>query len=379
MPAEVHEEQLYPLEMLVCLRCWQVQIGEFPNQEALFADHPYVTGINVPVVRHFEQLVPHLIGKLKLASNDLALDVGCNDGSLLHVFKTHGLRVLGVDPSRRVGNLAADRGITVCRAFWNGATGKALAMLGLTPKIITATAVFYHVPNLHDFLVGLKEVMNENTVFVVQGVSLTSLLEKNEFDHFYHEHSCIHSATSLRTLLARHGLKMFDIEFSEIHGGSFIIYVDDQTSARIPSSAVEAALRSELNAGLCAIKTYHNFARRVQNNVSDLIALLHRLKQAGKTVYGLGAPVKGSTLLNYAGIGPDLVKLVTEVNSFKIGRLTPGTHIPIVDERELDRQPDYYLVLCWNFAEFLREKYAPFLQAGGRFIVPVPKVEIIQS
>lgn len=375
--SEVADEPKFPLSMMVCEDCWQVQIGEFPSPEFMFANHPYITGVNTPVVRHFRQLAPRIVAKLGLSRNDLVIDVGCNDGTLLACFADCGLRALGVDPGLRTGELARERGITVFRQFWSSETGRSLRQLGLQPEVITATAVFYHVPDLHDFIDGLTEVMGPESCFVVQGVNLRDLIEKNEFDHFYHEHSCIHSIGSLTRLFARHGLRIQDMEMSPIHGGSFILYVRRQESAMATTPAVLAALAADEAAGLYRRATYDAFAARVRANVEELRALLRDLVEQGKTVYALGAPVKGSTLLNYAGIGPELVPFATEVNQFKIGRVTPGTHIPVVDELSLETPPDYYLVLSWNFVDYLRDKYDAYLRAGGRFIVPVPEVRVL--
>lgn len=374
---ETADEPYFPLSMLVCEECWQVQIAEFPSPEFMFSNHPYITGVNAPVVKHFRSLAPQVVEKLGLKQNDLVIDIGCNDGSLLRCFADNGMRVLGVDPGKRTGELARDQGITVFRQFWCHETGKSLKQLGVRPNVITATAVFYHVPDLHDFVAGLTEVMDENSVFVVQGVNLRDLIEKNEFDHFYHEHSCIHSIAPLQRLFGAHGLRIQDIEMSPIHGGSFILYVRRQESPVPTTEAVAEQLALDSAAGLSTRQTYDAFAKRVRQNKSDLVELLNRLKSEGATVYALGAPVKGSTLLNYANIGPSLVPYATEVNQFKIGRVTPGTHIPVVSEQQVGGPPDYYLVLAWNFADYLREKFDDYLKAGGRFIVTVPDVQIL--
>ncbi len=374
---ETISEPFFPLTMMVCEECWQVQISEFPSPEFMFSNHPYVSGVNAPVVRHFNELAPRVVEKVGLKPNDLVIDIGCNDGSLLKAFQHQGMRVLGVDPGRRTGELARQQGITVFRQFWCHETGRSFKQLSIVPDVITATAVFYHVPDLHDFVAGLTEVMGPETVFVVQGVNLRNLIEGNQFDHFYHEHSCIHSMAPLQRLFAGHGLRIQDVEMSPIHGGSFILYVRREESTVATTPAVAAAVAMDEAAGLNRRQTYDDFAARVRKNRDDLVALLKKLKSECKTVYALGAPVKGSTLLNYAGIGPDLVPFATEVNEFKIGRVTPGTHIPVVDERALDPTPDYYLVLAWNFADYLREKYHDYLVAGGRFIVPVPDVQVV--
>jgi len=376
-PSEVGHEPYFPLSMLVCEECWQVQISEFPSPEFMFSNHPYITGVNAPVTRHFQQLAPHVVRKLGLKPNDLVIDIGCNDGSLLKCFASEGMRTLGVDPGKRTGELAREQGITVFSQFWKDETGKSLKQLGVRPNLITATAVFYHVPDLHNFVAGLTEVMDPESCFVVQGVNLRDLIQKNEFDHFYHEHSCIHSVGPLMRLFAAHGLRIQDIEMSPIHGGSFILYVRRNESEVPTTEAVKAALDADEKAGLNSRSTYDAFAIRAKHNRDVLIALLSHLRTEGKSVYALGAPVKGSTLLNYCDIGPDLVSCATEVNQFKIGRVTPGTHIPVVDERSLETVPDYYLVLSWNFADYLREKFNDYLVGGGRFIVPVPEVHVL--
>lgn len=377
MPDELADEPFFDLSMLVCEDCWQVQISEFPSPEFMFSNHPYVSGVNAPVVKHFRELAPHVVRKVGLKPNDLVIDIGCNDGSLLAAFAAEGMRVLGVDPGKRTGELARERGITVFRQFWCHETGQSLRQLSVAPNVITATAVFYHVPDLHNFVRGLGEVMQQETVFVVQGVNLRNLIAGNQFDHFYHEHSCIHSIKPLMRLFEAHGLRIQDIEMSPIHGGSFVLYVRRNESVVATTPAVADAQAADEAEGLYRRETYDAFAARVKRNRDDLLALLKKLRADGKSVYALGAPVKGSTLLNYAGIGPDLVTYATEVNEFKIGRVTPGTHIPVIDECTLPAKPDYYLVLAWNFADYLREKYYDYLAGGGRFIVPVPDVQVV--
>lgn len=376
-PDACEGEPLFPISMLVCERCWQVQIAEFPSQEFLFADHPYISGANVPIVEHFEQLAGRLVDRLKLAPGALVFDIGCNDGTLLRAFGRRGMRTLGFDPGGRTGELAREQGTLVCRTFWNHDTGRAVRQLGLAPDLITATAVFYHLPDLHDFIEGLREVMTEDTVFVIQCVNLLDLIQRNQFDHFYHEHSCIHAISPLRRLFAEHGMRLFDVEFIEIHGGSFLAYVGLDANPLPTAESVDRAVEAEREAGLQQLDTYRAFAARCRRNADALVALLRRIRERGERVFALGAPVKGNTLLNFCRVGPDLVERATEVNPFKIGRVTPGTHIPIVDERTLGEQPDYYLILSWNFLDFLVGKYKRFLLEGGRFIVPVPDVRVL--
>lgn len=374
---DLDREQMFSCAMLVCTDCWQVQLGEFPPVGDMFTDHPYITGLNQPVVSHFEQLAHHIVQKFAIPPNSLVLDIGANDGTLLSKFRDCRMRVLGIDPSKRTSQLARAAGVTVAEAFWNRESAEAIKHLGIYPDLITATAVFYHVEDIHSFVQGLELVMGENTVFCAQCVYLKDLVDKVQFDHFYHEHTLIHAISPLRDLFSRYGLRLLDVDFYPIHGGSFVLYVGREES-RFPSTrAIADAIVEEKRVGLDQLQTYLNFTKRVEQNKQDLLSLLAGIKQAGKRVFGLGAPLKGSTLLNYYGIGPDLVACLTEVNPHKIGRYTPGTHIPIVYENAIDDQPDYYLLLSWNFLEFFVEKYAAYLNSGGKFIVPHPTVNVI--
>jgi len=376
-PDELENEPRFPFAMAVCTDCWQVQIEEFPPVEFMFTNHPYITGVNMPVLSHFDRLVEDTLRKFPLRPNSLVLDIGANDGTLLKRFQQAGMRVLGIDPGKRTGELARAAGFTVCEAFWDESAASAFGRLGLLPDLITATAVFYHVADIHSFVRGLAALLPPHAVFLTQCVYLKDVIEKLQFDHFYHEHTMIHAIEPLRRLFEEHGLRMLDVEHYDVHGGSFVLYVGRQEGPHATSESIDRVIAAERAAGLRRIGTYHDFARRVAANRDELVALLSDLRRQGKRIYALGAPLKGSTLLNYCGIGPDVAELATEVNRFKIGRFTPGTHIPIVYEESIRAQPDYYLVLSWNFLDFFVDKYADYLQKGGKFIVPHPTVRVV--
>jgi SAM-dependent methyltransferase len=374
---ELGTEPVFPFSMAVCTTCWQVQIEEFPSVEFMFGNHPYITGINMPIVEHFDRLVAGALQRYPLRQNSLVIDIGANDGTLLTKFRAAGMRVLGVDPGRRTGELARQNGITLCETFWDEASAAAVKLLNLKPDLITGTAVFYHVADIHSFIRGLAEVMGPNTVFLTQCVYLKDVIDKRQFDHFYHEHTMIHALAPLRRLFEEYKLRLLHVDFYDVHGGSFVLSVGRTESPYETTASIQQAIDAEEAAGLQKIGTYYDFARRVQAGRDELVALLTRLRRERKRIFALGAPLKGNTLLNYCGIGPELVELATEVNRFKIGRLTPGTHIPIVYEESIQEQPDYYLVLSWNFLNFFVDKYAEFLRAGGKFIVPHPVVRIV--
>jgi hypothetical protein len=377
--SEKDRELKFPFAMCVCTDCWQVQLEEFPSMEFMFSNHPYVTGINMPVVSHFKTMVERTVFRYGLEPNSLVIDIGANDGTLLSKFRDKGMRVLGVDPGARTGKLCRANGITVCETFWNSESAAALKLLNVKPDLITATAVFYHIPDLHDFIEGLRLVMDEKTVFLTQCVYMKDVLEKYEFDHFYHEHTMMHSIAPLKLAFEQHGMRLLNVDYYDVHGGSFVLTVGLQNTVHETSPTVAQAIEAEEKFGMNKFKTFENFTKKVEQNREDLLVLLRDLKKQKKTVYALGAPLKGSTLLNYYGIGPDLVELATEVNQFKIGKLTPGTHIPIIEESSLAKQPDYYLLLSWNFLDFFRSKYSDYLRAGGKFIVPHPHVRVIEG
>ena len=374
---ELSGEEYFPLAMAVCDDCFQVQIQEFPPVETMFRNHPYISGVSKPVVEHFGVLAQHIIEKFDLSSDDSVLDIGANDGSLLECFKTSGIGVIGVDPSENTALLAQNKGIEVVKAFWGVGAARQLNQRGLKIKVITATAVFYHMKDIHDFIKGLVEIMQDDSVFCAQCVDLLDILRLNQFDHLYHEHTMIHALEPLIRLFRVYGLKVIDFENWNIHGGSFVIYVAKEGANYGVSSRVEERRELEMVSGLQRIETYKNFAKRIHRNKDSLVHLLKKSRTEGKRIVALGAPLKGSTLLNFCGIGPELVECAVEVNPLKVGRVTPGTHIPVIHEDALDFVPDYYLCLAWNFREFFIQKYESHLNAGGGIIFPNPEVEIV--
>ena len=376
---QLQTEQAFPCVMQVCTECWQVQLQDFPTVESMFSDHPYVTGLNQPVVVHFATLTQHILQKFPMPANSLVLDIGANDGTLLAQFRAHGMRVLGIDPCQNTEALAKQQGITVFRTFWNKHSAEALRSLNIQPQLITATAVFYHVDDIHSFVQGLTRLMDKDTIFCTQCIYLKDIIEKLQFDHFYHEHTLIHAIAPLQRLFTQYNLRLLDVDFYPIHGGSFVLYVGSAESSFPTNPNIAAAIAAEQQAQLHQLATYRHFAQQVAQNKQNLITLLKTLKQAGKRVFGLGAPLKGNTLLNYYGIDTELLECTAEINPYKIGKYTPGTHIPIVDEQSITVPPDYYLVLTWNFLDFFIQKYADYLNNGGQFIVPHPTVRIIDN
>jgi len=378
-PEDIEKEDFFTLNMSVCKDSWLVQLDEFPTPNEMFSNHPYISGYSMPVVEHFNYLASHIVKKLGMSSNSLVLDIGANDGTLLSCFKQNGMITLGIDPGSITGKLAKENGLLVAKTFWDKDSSASLKNLGLTPSLITATAVFYHVPSLHEFVKGLTTVMDDDSVFVCQCVYLKDVIEKLQFDHFYHEHTCIYSVNSLYLLFKMNGMKIISIEHNEIHGGSIIVYATKINSNREIDNTVSEFLLIEEQFGLQKIETYHNFTKKVKKNIENLKSILKNIKNGQEVIYGIGAPVKGSTLLNFANINTDLVSKIVEVNPHKIGKVVPGVHIPIVSEDSISKQPDYYLLLAWNFKDYFLRKYKQFILDGGKIIIPNPEVHIVDK
>lgn len=376
---EIAKEETYPFVMCVCTNCWQVQLETFPPVQKMFSHHPYLSGLNQPVIEHFENLAPHIIHKFNMKPNSLVFDIGANDGTLLSKFRDQGMQVLGIDPCHDTFEVAHESGIEMIRDFWTLESAKTLRAREVFPDLIMAAAVFYHIEDIHGFVQGLDEVMGEETVFCTQCVYMKDVIEKLQFDHFYHEHTMMHAITPLKRLFEQYGFRLLDVELSAIHGGSFLLYVARHSSKWPTSDAVDRQIAEEGDAALDVMDTYHLFHQQVDDNKRQMIRLLKEISDEGKTIYGLGAPLKSSTLLNYYGIGPDLVSYLVEVNPRKVGRVSPGTHIPIIHENDIKELPDYFLLLTWNFKEFFIEKYHKYLQNGGKFIIPHSTLEIIQG
>lgn len=376
---EISAEKTYPFVMCVCTNCWQVQLETFPPVQEMFTNHPYLTGINQPVVEHFEALAKRIIHRFNFGSESLVFDIGANDGTLLSKFRDQGLRVLGIDPCENSYEPAKKAGIEIIQDFWNLESAKKMRDQGIFPDLITATAVFYHVEDIHSFVEGLDQVMGPDSVFCTQCVYVKDIIEKLQFDHFYHEHTMIHGIGPLKRLFNQYGFRLLDVELSPIHGGSFLLYVVRNDSTYPTSDTVEKIIEAERLSGLEKSDTYHLFSKRVNEHKVQMVNLLEEISERGQTVYGLGAPLKSSTLLNYCGIGPDLVQCILEVNPLKIGRVTPGTHIPIVHEDDIEQMPDYFLLLTWNFVDYFIDRYQEYLEKGGKFIIPHPQVKVISK
>jgi len=369
----------YPLQVMMCEDCGLAQLSYVVSPEVLYRnDYPYESSTTQTGRQHWADFAASVVKRLSLSPGELAVDIGSNVGVLLGAFRDKGMRVQGVDPAANIVMIARENGIdTMCEFFNEDAARQIVAEKG-SASVITATNVFAHVDDLDALLESVKLLLNERGVFIFEAPYFVNLLKHNEYDTIYHEHLSYLSAKPLVPFFAKHGMEVFHIEQNDIHGGSFRVYVA-RKGQRPVSKDVDGVIAEEERLGIYTRETLDRFADGVRNNKRDLTWLLQSLKHEGKRIVGVSAPAKGMTLLNFCRIDNDVLDFVTEKSKLKIGRHTPGAHIPVVPDSELlAQQPDYALLLAWNFAEEIMRNLDAFRRKGGKFIVPIPSPRIVE-
>jgi SAM-dependent methyltransferase len=371
-------EPRFPLELVLCGSCSLVQITETVPPDQLFSNYPYFSSVSDTMVRHAEALVNRLVTQRALGPTSLVLEVASNDGYLLRHYRRHEIPVLGIEPAANIAAVAAkEHGIPTMVAFFSHECGCRIAAEGYRADIVHANNVFAHVPDPGGFLRGIGEVLKENGMAVIEVPYVKDLIDSLEFDTIYHEHLSYFSVTAVERLACSSGLVLADVERLAIHGGSLRLFLAPAPAA-LPSENVIRILAEETAWGVRHPELYVRFAERVAELKNQLVGLLRRLKSGGRRIAAYGASAKGSTLLNTFGIGRDILDFVVDRSTVKQGRYTPGIRLPIVPPAALlEQQPDYVLLLTWNFADEILAQQAEFRRRGGRFIIPLPMVRII--
>lgn len=365
---EVGKEPQYPLTLLYCTDCSCVQLDYTVPKEVMFGDHTYVSGTTQTLTHHFAETAK--LVKERFFSDvprPNVLDIGSNDGTQLLQYQRLGFEVTGVESCARVAELAIKQGVHTVIDYFNESSARAL---GRKFDVINASGVFFHLEELHSAARGIQQNLAENGVFVIQFLYMRSIVENLAFDQIYHEHLLYYTLATVEKLLSRHGLESFDGFLSPIHGGSMILFVTHK-GRRPKSPALNELLQAEVQAGTNSLASYRAFARRVQEMKADTLAYLVNQKAAGKRIYGMGAPVKGNTFLNFCGIGTQYLDCLVEKNPLRKGLYSPGMHLPIVLEGELLAPPDIYLVLAWNFKKEILRNNAALIAKGVEFYFPV--------
>ena len=375
---DLASEARYPLDVYLCKTCSLVQLLDVVDPGALFSHYLYLTGTSETMGRHHAAYAGAIVQKLALERDDLVVEVGSNDGSLLKHFQTRDLRVLGIEPASNVAELANKRGIQTLSRFFSHSTAAEVRQGYGEAKVVLANNVLAHVDDVQGFVEGCMHLLNPTGLLVVEVPYLRRLIEKLGYDTIYHEHLCYFSATALAQLCGQLDLSIVRADEVSVHGGSLRLQIGRQEHHGTHGRQVLELLETEQAEGLSSQRTLDGFANRVAANRRDIRQLLHDLAGQGKTLAGYGAPAKATTLLNYCGIGTGELPYLVDKNPWKVGRYQPGTGIPVFAvETLLERKPDYALILPWNIRSEVVEQQREFAQRGGRFIVPLPKPRVL--
>jgi SAM-dependent methyltransferase len=371
------DEPSYPLRVAFCHECGHVQLTERVPPAAMFEDYLYISSASDTLKGHFEDLASTLVERHALGTEHLAVDIGCNDASLLRCLRRHGVQTLGVDPAKNLAELASDTGIERYEGFFGADSAAEIVARWGQARLITATNTFPHIPDLQGFVDGIETVLAPGGAFVIEVHYLVDLLDQIAFDTIYHEHVSYWALGPLRRLFEPHGLEVVRAERLPVHHGQLRATVQRRGEGAVHPS-VDAILAAEKELGVDRFETLARFADRTRKIKTDLLECLHQLKREGRSLAGYGAPAKASTLLEFLDIGPDLLAFIADRSPLKQGRFTPGSHIPIVEPEQLmRRRPDYVVLLAWNFADEILGQQAAFREQGGKFIIPFPQVEIV--
>jgi SAM-dependent methyltransferase len=371
-------EPFFPLHVRVCEHCFLVQLPEVESAANLFEDYAYFSSFSDSWLRHAEEYVDLIVGRLALGPDSRVVEIASNDGYLLQHMIKQGIPSLGIEPAANVAKVAEERGVQTLVAFFGVETARRLADDDLRADLIVANNVLAHVPDLNDFVEGLSIALAPGGTVTLEFPHVLNLIEQRQFDTIYHEHFSYLSLLAVEPVFTAHGLSAIDVEHLPTHGGSLRVYLRHAADSVQDSPAVEELRADEAAARLGDLETYVGFGREVAEVKFDLLEFLIAAKRAGERVVGYGAPAKGNTLLNYCGIGPDLLEYTADRSPHKQGRFLPGTRIPIYSpERLLEDRPDHVLILPWNLADEIADQLSAVREWGGQFVLPIPNVRVI--
>lgn len=371
-------EPFYPLHVYVCGECFLVQLEAYVSAEHIFREYAYFSSYSDSWVEHARAYTEKMVERFSLGARDHVVELASNDGYLLQHFVSKGIPVLGVEPAANVAEVAVQKGIPTIVKFFGESTAREMALEGRQADLLIGNNVLAQVPDLNDFVKGMKILLKPRGVLTLEFPHLMRLMQENQFDTIYHEHFSYFSFTTGVKIFAAHGLTTFDVEELSTHGGSLRIYTRHAADTSKPvCERVGELLSREASAGFTNLECYASFGEQVKQTKRKLLSFLIRAKCEGKTIVGYGAPGKGNTLLNYCGIREDFLDYTVDRSPHKQGRFLPGTHIPICHPEKIkETRPDYVLILPWNLKAEIMQQVAYIRDWGGRFVVPIPEVKI---
>jgi 2-polyprenyl-3-methyl-5-hydroxy-6-metoxy-1,4-benzoquinol methylase len=373
-------EKFYPLHAYVCDHCLLVQLENVETPDHIFGDgdYAYFSSYSDSWLKHAKTYTDLMVERFGFNANSQVIEIASNDGYLLQYFVEKGIPVLGIEPAANVAKVAIDKGVPSEVKFFGVATAKELAASGKQADLLLGNNVLAHVPDLNDFVGGMKIALKANGVITMEFPHLLQLMQHNQFDTIYHEHFSYFSFLTVEKVFAAHGLTLFDVEELPTHGGSLRIYGRHTEATELAVTDRVTQLKAkEIAAGLDRVDTYLTFGEQVKETKRKLLSFLIDAKNQGKTIVGYGAPAKGNTLLNYCGVGTDFIDYTVDRSPHKQGMYLPGTHIPILSPDQIrETKPDYVLILPWNLREEIATQMAFIREWGGQFVVPIPEVQV---
>ena len=373
-------EKWYPLHILVCESCWLVQTDDFTDAEELFSDdYAYFSSYSSSMLKHAKEYVDEMANRFILNENSMVIEVAANDGYLLQYVQKKSIPCLGIEPTKSTANAARKKSIKIVEKFFGAILGKELADEGKKADLMLANNVLAHVPDINDFVAGFNNLLKDNGVATFEFPHLLNLIKLNQFDTIYHEHFSYLSLISVNKIFKANGLSIFDVEEISTHGGSLRVYAQrSDTASHEVSERFLLLLKKEHDLGMSKTDFYSNFQDKANKVKYDLTKFLIQAKEARKIVIGYGAAAKGNTLLNFAGIKEDLLSCVVDKNPTKQNKFLPGSRIPILNEDVIVKlKPDYVLILPWNLKNELTSQLEYIKDWQGRFVIAVPKLEVI--
>lgn len=379
-PSQLHEmEPFFPLHAYVCDECFLVQLQEFVSPQDIFSEYAYFSSYSTSWVEHARRYAAMAIERFHLGANSKVMEIASNDGYLLQHFVAAGVPALGIEPAANVAKAAVEKGVPTTVRFFGRESASAIAREHGRPDLLLGNNVLAHVPDLNDFVGGMKVLLAPGGVITMEFPHLQRLMAENQFDTIYHEHFSYFSFVAVEKVFAHHGLTMFDVEELPTHGGSLRIYARHAENHALPvGQRVHELRQREIDDGFLTLSRYSGFGEQVKATKRRLLSFLIDARNQGKKVVGYGAPGKGNTLLNYCGIRTDFLDFTVDANPYKQGKFTPGTRIPIhAPEHIREARPDYVLILPWNLRDEISQAAAYIAEWGGRFVVPIPEIRVL--